>query len=42
MFEILPTSHRFEELLKIRFDDYDFKDINIRLVTSLPGRYVGN
>jgi tyrosyl-DNA phosphodiesterase-1 len=42
LYEILPTSHKFEDLLKINFDDYDFKDVNIRLITSLPGRFVGN
>lgn len=42
MFEILPTTHKFEDLLKIKFDDYDFKDVNIRLITSIPGRFVGN
>lgn len=42
MYQILPTSHKFEDLLKIKFDDYDFKDVNIRLITSIPGRFVGN
>ncbi|CAD8052683.1 unnamed protein product [Paramecium primaurelia] len=42
LYEILPTSHKFEDLLKIKYDDYDFKDVNIRLITSIPGRFVGN
>ncbi|CAD8060157.1 unnamed protein product [Paramecium sonneborni] len=42
LFEILPTSHKFEDLLKIKYDEYDFKDVNIRLITSIPGRFVGN
>ncbi|CAD8131791.1 unnamed protein product [Paramecium octaurelia] len=39
---ILPNSHKFEDLLKIKYNDYDFQNINIRLITSIPGRFTGN
>lgn len=42
MIDILPTNYNFQDLLKIKYDDYEFSNINIRLITSLPGRYLGN
>ncbi|CAD8055701.1 unnamed protein product [Paramecium sonneborni] len=39
---ILPNSHKFEDLLKIKFNDYDFQNINIRMIASIPGRFTEN
>eukprot|EP01017_Pseudomicrothorax_dubius_P024515 TRINITY_DN2604_c0_g2_i1.p1 TRINITY_DN2604_c0_g2~~TRINITY_DN2604_c0_g2_i1.p1 ORF type:complete len:530 (-),score=122.28 TRINITY_DN2604_c0_g2_i1:115-1704(-) len=38
---IMPKGNKYQELLKIDLDDYVFENIDIVLVGSLPGRFMG-
>lgn len=40
--KILPRQINYENELELKLDDYEIKNIKIRLVCSIPSTYKGN